>query len=131
MRVLLSIRPPHVANILAGTKTFEFRRRMFARTDIKFCLIYCTLPVAKLVGEFEILGVIQDHPSRLWNKTRHGSGITKAYFDEYFSGRNEGFALKIGRVRRFPVHIDPAEIVTDFTPPQSYRYFPEDLSGAA
>ncbi|MGY4282029.1 putative transcriptional regulator [Bradyrhizobium sp. LM2.7] len=44
MRVLLSIKPVHVANILSGAKTFEFRRKIFSRRDIKTVLIYCNPP---------------------------------------------------------------------------------------
>ena len=62
MRVLLSIRPVHVESILSGAKRFEFRRRMFARRDVRSVLIYCTMPVGRLVAEFEIAGILEDTP---------------------------------------------------------------------
>jgi predicted transcriptional regulator len=122
MLVLLSIRPPHVANILAGVKTFEFRRKLFARREIKSVLIYCTKPVGRFVGEFEIEDILQDQPEKLWRRTKAGSGISKRYFDDYFNGRHEAFALRIGKVREFDRHIVPDEIIRNFSPPQSFMY---------
>lgn len=122
MLVLLSIKPAHVANILAGTKTFEFRRRIFARKDVKHVLIYSTKPVGRFVGEFEIAEILCDRPDRLWKQTRLGSGISKEFFDDYFEGREEGYALRIGRVRAFSRHVVPSEIIQGFSPPQSFMY---------
>ncbi|MFK4647368.1 putative transcriptional regulator [Bradyrhizobium ottawaense] len=122
MLVLLSIKPTHVANILAGTKTFEFRRRIFARKDVKQVLIYCTKPVGRFVGEFEIADILCDRPDRLWKQTRIGSGISKEFFDDYFEGRDEGYALKIGRVRAFSRQVVPTEVIKGFSPPQSFMY---------
>lgn len=122
MLVLLSIRPPHVANILAGTKKFEFRRKVFARKDIKNVLIYCTKPVASFVGEFEIDDILCERPDRLWRMTKDGSGISKQFFDNYFDGRNHGFALRIGKVKAFRRCIAPHEVIENFSPPQSFMY---------
>lgn len=122
MRVLLSIRPEHVENILSGAKTFEFRRKVFSRRDIKTVLIYCTRPVGRLVGEFDIADILADHPDKLWLKTRSGSGISKEYYDGYFCGRTQAYALKIGAVRPFAEHINPSQVIENFTPPQSFMY---------
>lgn len=122
MRVLLSIKPIHVDNILSGTKIFEFRRRIFARRDISTVLIYCTKPVGRFVGEFDIADIIEDEPERLWVSTERGSGITKSYFDSYFAGRKKAYALKIGELRIFDEPIVPADVIDEFTPPQSYMY---------
>lgn len=127
MLVLLSIRPVHVANILAGTKTFEFRRRIFARKDVKQALIYCTKPVGRFVGEFEIADILCDRPDRLWQKTRSGSGISKEFFDNYFEGREAAYALRIGRVRAFSTHVIPGEVIEGFSPPQSFMYVEKHL----
>lgn len=129
MRVLLSIKPVHVENILSGVKTFEFRRKLFTRRDVRTVLIYCTRPVGRLVGEFDIAEILKDHPDRLWLRTRSGSGISKEYFDGYFSGRTEAYALKIGEVRRFASHVDPSDIVENFSPPQSFMYVEKGTTG--
>ena len=127
MLVLLSIRPAHVANILAGTKTFEFRRKIFARKDIKSVLIYCTKPVGRFVGEFEIDDILCDRPDKLWMRTRSGSGISKEYFDDYFEGREQGYALRIGRVRAYSQHVVPGDVIDGFSPPQSFMYVDSDI----
>jgi predicted transcriptional regulator len=122
MLVLLSIRPAHVANIISGLKVFEFRRRIFVRPDVRTVVIYCTMPVGKLVGEFDIVEILRDKPDRLWRRTRRGSGISKSHFDRYFRGANVAFALRIGEVRPFAEQIRPATLIKNFTPPQSYMY---------
>jgi predicted transcriptional regulator len=124
MRVLLSIRPAHAENILNGIKTFEFRRKMFGRREIRTVLIYCTMPIGRLVGEFDIVDVLTARPEELWVATRHGSGISKSYFDAYFEGRDLAYALQIGEVRPFDEPIAPADMFANFTPPQSFMYVP-------
>ena len=124
MRVLLSIRPEHVANILSGRKTFEFRRKLFARREVKTVLVYATMPVGRLVAEFDIAGLLEDEPDGLWRSTSEGSGITKCYFDAYFSGRRKAYAIEIGSVRVFDEPIDPKTAFERFTPPQSFMYVP-------
>jgi predicted transcriptional regulator len=122
MRVLLSIRPAHVANILSGSKRYEFRRKIFARRDVSSVLIYCTRPVGQLVGEFELADILEDQPERLWERTACASGISKDYFDAYFDGRTRAYALAIGSLTIFEKPIPPSEMIENFTPPQSYRY---------
>jgi predicted transcriptional regulator len=130
VHVLLSIRPQHVENILEGRKTFEFRRKLFMRKDIKTVLIYCTMPVGRLVAEFDIANILSDDPESLWDRTSSGSGISKCYFDAYFEGRSRAHAIQIGDLRIYPEPIMPADIIPDFTPPQSYRYVPSGRGDA-
>lgn len=129
MHVLLSIKPDHVENILRGVKTFEFRRRIFARSDVRTVLIYCTMPIGRLVGEFDIDSVLEAEPESLWKKTRHGSGISKSYFDSYFDGRDRGYAIKIGEVRTYTNPLNPCDVFSNFTPPQSYMYVTQERLG--
>jgi predicted transcriptional regulator len=131
MRVLLSIKPVHVENIRCGIKTFEFRRRLFARRDIRTVLIYCTMPVGRLVGEFDIANILEDEPEALWASTASGSGISKDFFDAYFEGRSRAFALQIGSLRLYNEPICPREWFDNFTPPQSYMYVPSDRATVA
>jgi len=125
MRVLLSIKPVHALNILGGHKTFEFRRRLFSR-DVTTVVIYCTLPIGKIVGEFDIDGILESTPASLWRKTSKGSGISKDYFDDYFRGRDRAFAIQIGEVRIYSAQIEPDDLLRDFTPPQSYMYVKDE-----
>jgi predicted transcriptional regulator len=128
MRVLLSIKPAHVENIRSGIKIFEFRRRLFARRDVRTVLIYCTRPIGMLVGEFDIADILEDEPEALWASTADGSGISKDYFDTYFEGRTKAFALQIGSLRIYDEPVQPSDWFDNFTPPQSYMYVPR-MSG--
>jgi predicted transcriptional regulator len=126
MKVLLSINPEHVENIFKGVKTFEFRRKVFSRKDVTTVVVYCTMPVGKIVGEFDIDTILMDAPEEIWRKTRTGSGISRDFFDQYFSGRDVAYALKIGEVREYDQYVDPKEVLDNFTPPQSYMYMREE-----
>ena len=59
MKVLLSIKPQFVEEIFSGKKRFEYRKSIFKRDNIKSVIIYCTMPVGKIVGEFEIEDIWQ------------------------------------------------------------------------
>jgi predicted transcriptional regulator len=122
MRVLLSIKPCHVENIISGTKLFEFRRRIFSRRDVSTVLIYATKPVARFVGEFDIANILEDEPDSLWSTTHRASGISKAFYDAYFSGVSKAYAIQIGALRIFDCPVTPHDVIENFTPPQSYMY---------
>jgi predicted transcriptional regulator len=98
--MLLSINPEHVKNILNGTKKYEYRR-VKCKREVNKIIIYSTAPVMKVVAEVEVLDVIEDHPPKLWNKTKKYSGISRDFFDEYFDGKTLALAFKLGQVKRF------------------------------
>jgi predicted transcriptional regulator len=124
MDVLLSIKPEHVANIVNGTKRFEFRRKVFSK-DVSKVVIYCTKPVGKIVAEFIIERILEGSPEEIWNETREASGISRDFFDSYFDGRDTAFAIEIGALNVFDDPIEPCDVVENFSPPQSYRYLPK------
>lgn len=121
MKVLLSIKPEFAEKILSGEKKFEYRKAVFKR-DVQTVIIYATSPVARLVGEFEIDGVLKEKPCKLWNETKEASGITRCFFDSYFSGRDYGYAIKVGKVNRYSEPLIPASLIDKFVAPQSFRY---------
>ena len=122
MNVLLSINPDHVRNIFSGIKKFEFRRKIFARQDVKTVLIYSTRPVGMLVGEFDIEEIVAGTPEQVWDVAHSEAGISRSFYDSYFGDRSVAFALRIGDVRIYSEPIDPSEAFENFTPPQSYMY---------
>lgn len=121
-RVLLSVKPQFAEAILAGVKTFEFRRALFRRQDIRTVVIYASSPTCKVVGEFTIAEVLSLTPDALWTKTNTGGAIDRAYFDQYFKGRELAHALKVKQVRRYrsPLCLR-ADLGLD-RPPQSFCY---------
>jgi hypothetical protein len=64
-----------------------------------------------VVGEFEVRGVINDRVDRLWSRTRTAAGIDRAPLFAYFAGREFGYAIEVGRVRRYrqPLRLDSTE----------------------
>ncbi|MEC8328150.1 MAG: ASCH domain-containing protein [Pseudomonadota bacterium] len=124
MKVLLSIKPEFVDKILEGTKKFEFRKNCFKRDGVKTVVVYSTMPVGKVVGEFDIEDIISEHPELLWNRTKKAAGISKQFFDEYYLGREKGTAIKVGNVVRYERPLCLSELGDNITAPQSYRYLP-------
>lgn len=121
MKVLLSIKPEYVKRIMTGEKKFEYRKQIFKKKVDKV-VIYSTLPVGKIVGEFQISNVIKDNPNIIWQMTKNKSGISEEKFQEYFNGREYGYAIEIKRFIRYCDPINPKEIIEGFVAPQSFRY---------
>lgn len=95
MRILMSIKPRFVEKIALGEKKFEFRRVLFKRSDIDSVVVYASSPVSKIVGEFSINEILTENPDTLWEITSRASGISKNYFDSYFSGKSIAHAIGI------------------------------------
>nr|VFK39257.1 MAG: Predicted transcriptional regulator, contains an HTH and PUA-like domains [Candidatus Kentron sp. TC] len=124
MIALFSIKPEYVEKIFSGEKNYEYRKALF-KNNVEKIVIYCVKPVGMIVGEFEIEGIIEDCPTKIWNKTRNDSGVCKDFYKDYFSGRNKGYAISIGQKIRYKQSINPYEIFDSFTPPQSFCYLTE------
>lgn len=119
-KILISINPEHVENIINGSKKFEYRK-ITAKQDISSIVIYETTPVKRIVAEVEIIDVLILSPDELWNQTKHASGISKEFFDEYFQGKKIAYAYKLGKVK---VYEEPKTLL-DYgvkNAPQSFIY---------
>lgn len=121
MKVLLSIKPEFVHEIMNGNKLFEYRKRVFKK-EVESVIVYSTMPEGKLVGEFTIERILEETPQKLWYQTAEYSGISKEFFMDYFNGRETAFALKIKEFIPYPEPIDPREKFENFIAPQSYKY---------
>jgi predicted transcriptional regulator len=128
--VLLSVKPEYAQAILDGTKTFEFRRTIFRREHVTRVVLYASHPVSKVVGEFTIAGVLTMSPSRLWKATVGRGGVKRAFFDEYFAGKDEGHALEVASVLEYPQPLDLREHFGLARPPQSFCYLRAESSSA-
>ncbi|HEH9622464.1 TPA: ASCH domain-containing protein [Pasteurella multocida] len=122
MKVLLSIKPEFVEKIISGEKKFEFRKSLPKREGITTIVVYSTMPVGKVVGEFKIKDVISHTPESLWEKTKEFSGITKNFFDEYFSTRALAHAFEIDSFKLYDEPLAISDVIASGTPPQSYYY---------
>lgn len=130
--IIISIRPPHVENILAGRKTVELRRRFpESVTNGGVLLIYASSPEQVLIGAARIVAVRRMTPAGLWRSFREQACVPKEFFNSYFSGASEGYGVILGSVVRFEEAIPVSELKERFrfSPPQSYRYVRGSLIG--
>jgi predicted transcriptional regulator len=119
---ILSIKPNFADAIFGGRKTFEYRRKLFRSSVPRRVFVYASAPISQVVGQFEIAEILSDSPSRLWARTKSGSGICRKYFFEYFSGCDQANAI---RIERPIVYGHPIDLKTHFglsRPPQSFCY---------
>ena len=119
-KILISINPEHVQNIIAGIKKYEYRK-IAAKQDISSIIIYETTPIKRIVAEAEIVDVLELPPEELWEQTKNESGISKAFFDKYFYNRTVAFAYKLGEIKVY----DTPKTLMDYgikAAPQSFVY---------
>ena len=119
-KILISINPEHVANIINGTKKYEYRK-IAAKQDVSSIIIYETTPIKRIVAEAEIAEVIMLPPEELWEQTKDASGISKTFFDKYFKNRKMAYAYRLGEIKVF----DTPKTLLDYgvkSAPQSFIY---------
>ena len=120
--VLLSIKPEFADRIFQGSKRYEFRRTLFKDRSVKRIVVYASTPIRKVIGEFEVVDILELEKEYLWEQTKDYSGIPKDYFDEYFHGRETGFAIAIGDAILYDTPLELSEIFNIERPPQSFMY---------
>lgn len=119
-KILISINPEHVQNIIKGIKKYEYRK-IAAKRDISSIIIYETTPVKRIVAEAEIIDVLMYSPEELWKLTKEESGISKEFFDEYFEGKGIAYAYKLGKIKVY----DEPKTLLEYgikAAPQSFVY---------
>ena len=121
MIALFSIKPEYVEKIFSDEKLYEYRKVIFKKR-VRKIIIYSTLPVGMIVGEFDVDEVIVDRPHEIWKKTKAVSGVEETFFLQYFQGREKAYAIKIGKKKRYKKPINPKDLFDSFTAPQSFIY---------
>lgn len=120
MRALLSIRPEHACNILAGTKRFEYRRVPFAQ-PVDTIILYASSPLCLVVGEFRVKRLHEAPLASLWRSTRRYAGISRAHFYQYFRACHTGFAIEVAEPAAYETPF-PLHRIYSSSPPQSFAY---------
>lgn len=118
----MSIKPEYAEKILSGEKRFEFRKSIFRNERVSTVVIYATMPVGKVVGEFRVSSIIEDNPRVLWKRTSHAAGISEQYFNEYFAGRSRAYAIAVDLPKRYRRPIELSRFLERAVPPQSFCY---------
>lgn len=123
--VIISIKPKYALQIIEGKKTIELRRK-FPTENIKggIAIIYASSPIQKIVGYAFIEDVKKLSVSSIWEEFSKQTCVTKTFFNSYFNGLDEGFAIALSNPikLRTPVDVKALEEEYRFSPPQSYRY---------
>lgn len=121
MRALLSIKPEYAEKILLGVKKYEFRKAIFKK-DVDTVVIYATKPIGMVIGEFKVDEILIDQPRKLWDKTKKYSGISQIFFDQYFDGRSQAYAIQIKNPFRYHKPYDLKKFLPKGIAPQSFCY---------
>ena len=119
-KILFSIKPEYVKDILSGRKKYEYRK-IKPKNRVDAIIIYSSAPVMKIVAEVEVEELIEGNTDEIWEKTKNGSGTNKKLYDEYFKNKNIAVAYKLGKIN---VYEKPKNLI-DFGlnhAPQSYVY---------
>lgn len=123
-KVLISIKPEYVYKIMNGTKKYEYRR-MLAQKGVSSLIIYSTWPVMEIVGEVEVIEIIEMAPSSLWEKTKKDAGISRWKYREYFKGRKSAYAYVLGMVKKYKQNKKLIDIGIQKAP-QSFVYLTQE-----
>jgi len=122
MKVLLSIKPEYAEKILNGSKRFEYRKSIFKNKEVETVVIYATMPIGKVIGEFKIDGIIEKEPDELWKQTHEYSGISKDFYNQYFNGRKTATTILVSNPKRYPHPLELKDVSGSDVAPQSFRY---------
>ncbi len=120
--IFLPIKPKFALAIHEGQKKVEFRKINISKTLDKYCIVYASSPIKKIIGYFELENVEIDSPDIIWKKYEKVGAISKKEFKNYYYEDNFAVALKIKKYIPFKQGIDPKEILEDFSIPQSFCY---------
>lgn len=138
MPVFLPVHPEYVTKILAGTKRYEFRRRLF-RQQPECVILYATAPVQRIVGWFRVDQLIVGTPEDVWDQCVASgqsvriagadaplgeaiTGLARGAYDHYFAGQSSALALGIAEVVQFARPLPVREWQPAFRVPQSFCY---------
>ena len=124
--MILSIKPKYANAIIDGSKLYEYRKVLPKNTDFQKIYIYASKPIMAIIGEFTIGSIISDTPQKVWELTQKDGGITRSQFFSYFNGRDTAHAIKIDKVIKYFIPIDPKTIFKGFTAPQNFIYIEDN-----
>ena len=120
-KILISIKPEYVNEILSGRKKYEYRKVKAKKDNVDKMIIYATAPIMKVVAEIEILKILEDTPDLIWENTKEYSGINKSFYDKYYENRNIAIAYQLGKVEKYNKPRELSDLGISYSP-QSFIY---------
>ena len=122
-KILMSVKPSFVKEILKGYKKYEYRIRI-PQYEFHSFIMYAISPIKKAVAEVEVLEVLTMDALSLWELTKEDSGMSRKAFFKYFEGIKDCHAFKLGKITLF----DKPKSLEDYGlkyAPQSFTYIDE------
>lgn len=105
--ILLSIKSVYAKDIYAGTKKYEYRKRVYTNNNnnknIQYIILYETSPVSKVTGMVSIWGILQGTAKDIWDTTCVYSGIEYDKYMKYFNNdlSTKAYAYVLGSVAKY------------------------------
>lgn len=128
---LISLKPRHMNNFIAGKKTVELRSRVINIKSGARLWIYSTLPDG-YIGAYALVNSVEvNSPAKIWEKYSDEIAITKREFDDYTSGKEFVSAIKIKNIYTIEPCIKLEYIrkkSKGFQPPQFIKLLKNDYS---
>jgi predicted transcriptional regulator len=122
--ILISLHPQHSANILAGRKTVELRRRPVRVSAGTRIWMYAKHPKSCIEGLAVVDRVCEAPLDELWAEFGDQVGISKQDFDQYMKGMVIGCAIVLRSAEPLQRSIPLGEMrrrVKKFHPPQFFK----------
>jgi predicted transcriptional regulator len=129
--VLISLEERHAANILAGTKQVELRRRRMHVEPGSTVWFYVKKPVGAVVGFATVGTTYCAAPRTVWRKYGSVSGLSRSEFMSYFDGSAVASAMALSSPKKLKavITLDALRVaVPSFHPPQFYCRLNADSS---
>lgn len=120
-KILISIKPEYVNEILSGRKKYEYRKVKAKKDNVDKMIIYATAPIMKVVAEIEILKILEDTPDLIWENTKEYSGINKSFYDKYYENRSIAIAYQLGKIEKYNKPKELSDLGISYSP-QSFIY---------
>ena len=120
----MSLKPEFAESILKGSKTVELRRKFSKRYEGATIVFYITSPVQQFMFTAKIDQVDHNQKQYLWNNYEKECGVSQEIFDQYFSGIDHGYAIRLSNVKTLPNQLDlehAKNVLPKLRPPQSFQ----------
>jgi len=117
----MAIKETYVSRMLNGSKKVEFRR-IAPKRAISHVVVYESQGCGQIVGYFEVAGVTNAKPDKLWKLFAESAGIERSEFFHYFDGTDKGTGISIGSFFQLDEPMEITSINPSYRPPQSFYY---------
>lgn len=119
--ILISIKPKYAAQIYAGTKHFELRKRTPNIMPGSTLLIYESYPTMRVTGLVKYRGCQTAHPWTIWYHFKDFLGIDYKSYMDYYKTDLYAHAWELYYPRRWEAAPQLADLGLS-RPPQSYQF---------